>query len=99
VRVPQVLEADFLLLGAQIYLYRGLYLRPALGMGWQANAYYRDSAYVSKELGPAVGASMGYHLKVHQRFSLGIEGSLLLSETESDKRTVFGIQMTPLLDF
>ena len=80
-RVPQVLEADFLLLGAQVYLTRGLYLRPALGVGSRAFAAYAsfnnqgvmDSAYVAKDPVLAAGASMGYHLKVHRRFSLGME--------------------------
>ena len=58
-RAPQILEADFLLLGAQIYLNRGLYVRPALGVGRQAFASYihfttpengvTDSAYAGKE--------------------------------------------------
>jgi hypothetical protein len=109
-RVPQILEADFLLLGAQIYLNRGLYMRPALGVGRHAYASYTgfttpegltDSADVGKEGLLAAGLSLGYHLKVHQRFSLGIEGSLLLSSPIEGpgKRTVFGIQVTPLLDF
>jgi hypothetical protein len=111
VRVPQDLESDFLLLGAQIRLTRGLYVRPALGMGWHADAGYSrttnaagvgiDSAYVNKELGPAAGASMGYHLKLHPRFSLGIEASVLLTSTVEGEEgsTVFGIQVAPLLDF
>ena len=108
-RVPQILEADFLLLGAQIYLHRGLYLRPALGGGRHMYAAYvgfdadpgLDSAYVSSEGLVAAGLSLGYHLKVHQRFSLGIEGSLLLSSPVEGpgQRTIFGIQVTPLLDF
>jgi hypothetical protein len=109
-RVPQILEADFLLLGAQISLNRGLYLRPALGVGRHAFASYvgfttpegiTDSAYVGKEGLLAAGLSMGYDLKVHQRFSLGMEASLLLSSPVegTGKRTVFGIQVTPLLDF
>ena len=110
-RVPQVLEADFLLLGAQIYLNRGLYVRPALGVGRQAFASYihfttpengvTDSAYVGKEGLLAAGLSMGYDLKIHQRFSLGVEASLVLgSPVEgTGNRTVFGIQITPLLDF
>jgi hypothetical protein len=108
-RSPQVLEADFLLLGAQIYLTRELYLRPALGVGRHAFVSYAglddqpglDTAYVANEAGPAAGVSMGYHLKVHQRFSLGIEASLLLSSPieGEGKRTAFGIQVTPLLDF
>jgi hypothetical protein len=110
VRVPQVLEAEFLLLGAQIYLHRGLYVRPALGVGRHAEAGYIttnaagigiDSAFVSKEGGPAVGASMGYHLKLHPRFSLGIEASVLLTSTVEgeEKSTVLGVQVAPLLDF
>ena len=109
-RTPQVLETDFLLLGAQIYLTRGLYLRPALEVGRHASAVYiacttpecvTDSAYVDKEPVLAAGASMGYHLKVHQRFSLGMEASPLLSSSWEGygKGTVFGIQVTPLLDF
>jgi hypothetical protein len=110
VRVPQILESDFLLLGAQIYLHRGLYVRPALGMGWHAQAGYGstthaagglDGAYVSKELGPAAGASLGYHLKLHPRFSLGIEASALVTATYEGEEgtTAFGIQVSPLLDF
>jgi hypothetical protein len=109
-RVPQILKADFLLLGAQIYLNRGLYLRPALGVGRHAFSSYTgfttpegvtDSAYVGKEGLLAAGLSMGYDLKVHQRFSLGMEASLLLSSPVegTGKRTVFGIQVTPLLNF
>ncbi len=110
-RVPQILEADFLLLGAQIYLNRGLYVRPALGAGRQAFASYihfttpvngvTDSAYVGKEGFLAAGLSMGYDVKIHQKFSLGMEASLLLGRPieGTGQRTVFGIQITPLLDF
>src|SRR4051812_14974504 len=110
-RAPQVLEADFLLLGTQIHLHRGLYVRPALGVGRQAFASYihftapengvTDSAYVAKEGLLAAGLSMGYDLKIHQRFSLRMEASLLLgSPVEgTGNRTVFGIQVTPLLHF
>jgi hypothetical protein len=108
-RVPQVLEADFLLLGAQIYLTRALYLRPALGVGRHAFATYTDldaqpgldTAYVAKEGGPAAGLSLGYHLKLHPGFSLAIETSLLLMGTieGGHEKTALGIQVTPLLDF
>ena len=109
-RVPQILEADFLLLGAQIYLNRGLYVRPALGVGRQAFASYiqfkpengvSDSAYAGKEGFLTAGLSMGYDLKIHQRFSLGMEASLLLGRPVegTGQRTAFGIQITPLLDF
>ena len=44
---------------------------------------------------------MGYDVKIHQRFSLGMEASLLLGRPieGTGQRTVFGIQITPLLDF
>jgi hypothetical protein len=111
VRVPQILETDFLLLGAQIRLPHGLYVRPALGMGWRALASYTrtanapavgiDSAYVTKASGPAAGASMGYHLKLHPRFSLGIEASVLLTAYSDGEQssTAFGIQVAPILTF
>jgi hypothetical protein len=109
VRVPQILLTEFLLLGAQINLHRGLYVRPALGVARQAYASYGDfdanpgldSAEVAKEGGPALGASLGYQLKLHPRFSLGIEASVLLTSTvESENgRRAFGIQVAPLLDF
>ena len=111
VRIPQILETDYLLLGGQFRLPRGLYVRPALGLGWRAIGHYTnsgnsgaagiDSAYVSKALGPAVGLSMGYHLKLHPRFSLGIEASALVtaySDGEEDS-TALGIQLVPLLNF
>jgi hypothetical protein len=101
------LETDFLLLGAQIYLHRGLCVRPALGMGWRALASYThtgvgiDSAYVTRASGPAAGASVGYQLKLHPRFSLGIETSVLLTAYSDGEQssTVLGIQLAPLLDF
>jgi hypothetical protein len=109
-RVPQVLGAEYLLLGAQINVTRALYLRPALGVGRQSFATYislstsegvTDSAYVAKEGGPAAGLSLGYNLKVHPRVSLGIETSLLLTSLVEggDSRKAFGIQVTPLLSF
>jgi hypothetical protein len=111
VRVPQILETDFLLLGAQIHLPHGLYVRPALGMGWRALVSYTrtanapavgiDSAYVTKAFGPAVGASMGYQLKLHPRFSLGIEASALLTAYSDGEQssTALGIQVVPQLSF
>ena len=111
VRIPQVLETDYLLLGAQFRLPHGLYVRPALGLGWRALAHYTytgntavvgiDSAYVTKALGPAAGASMGYHLKLHPRFSLGIEASALLTAYSDgeESSTALGIQVVPLLNF
>jgi hypothetical protein len=44
---------------------------------------------------------VGYQLKIHPRFSLGIEasGSVTSSLEGEDGRTVFGIQVSPLLDF
>ena len=110
-RVPQILETDYLLLGAQFRLPHGLYVRPALGLGWRAMANYTntgnsgavgiDSAYVSKALGPAAGASLGYRLKLHPRFSLGIETSVLLTAYSDGEQssTALGIHMVPLLDF
>jgi hypothetical protein len=109
-RVPQVLGAEFLLLGAQVYLTRALYVRPALGVGRQSFATYMsfgtpegvtDSAFVAKEGGPAAGLSLGYNLKVHPKFSLGIETSLLVGSLVEggDSRKAFGIQVTPQLNF
>ena len=111
VRVPQVLETDYLLLGAQFRLPHGLYVRPALGLGWRALAQYTnsgnpgaagiDSAYVSKAVGPAAGASLGYHLRLHPRFSLGIEASVLLTAYSDGEQssTAVGVQVVPLLNF
>jgi hypothetical protein len=102
VRIPQVMETDFLLLGAQIRLNRGLYLRPALGVGWRAGVHYGlPNPEVIKDPGPAAGASVGYQFKIHPRFSLGIEasGSVTSSLEGEDASTVFGIQLVPLLNF
>ena len=80
-RVPQVLEADFLLLGAQVYLNRDSTC--ARRSEWDAARLPRTPALrlqgphrlrdVAKEPVLAAGLSMGYHLKVHRRFSLGME--------------------------
>ena len=109
--VPQVLEADFLLLGAQIYLNRGLYVRPALGVGRQAFASY-ISLHVQRTASPIArmsarkgcslpGLARGTTSKFIRGSHLGMEASLLLgSPVEgTGNRTVFGIQTTPLLDF
>ncbi len=107
-RVPQVLRTEFLLLGAQVYLARGFYVRPSVGVGSNAFAVYdvpngvnAESAEVSTEGALSAGLSAGYPLKLHRHFSLAIEASVLGSpgEDSSEGRTVFGIQVTPLLEF
>jgi hypothetical protein len=107
-RTPQVLRTDFLLLGAEIYLVPGFYMRPAVGVssnGFPAysvpNGMDAESAEVSQEGALTAGLSAGYHLKLHRRFSLAIEASALNSrgEDSSEGRTVIGIQVIPLLEF
>ena len=101
-RTPQILETDFLLLGPQIYVHRGLYVRPALGVGWDAGVHYGDpEPEMVKQAAGAAGASLGYQLKIHPRFSLGIEasGALLVSPEGQAGNKVFGIQISPLFDF
>lgn len=107
-RIPQVLRTEFLLLGAQIYLARGFYVRPAVGIasnGFPAyfapNGMDAESAEVSREGALTAGLSAGYHLKLHRRFSLAIEASAFGSpgEDSSEGRTVVGIQVIPLLEF
>jgi hypothetical protein len=107
-RVPQVLRTDFLLLGAQIYLVPGFYLRPAVGFGSNGFPVYlvpngvdAESAEVSREGALTAGLSAGYDLTLHRSFSLAIEVSALRSpgEDSSEGRTVIGIQVIPLLEF
>jgi hypothetical protein len=107
-RIPQVLRTEFLLLGAQIYIAHGFYVRPAVGIGSNGFSVYlapngmdAESAAVSTEGALTAGLSAGYHLKLHRHFSLAIEASVLGSpgEDSSAGRTVVGIQVIPLLEF
>ena len=107
-RIPHVLRTEFVLLGAQIYLTRGFYVRPAVGLSSNGFPVYfvpngtdAESAEVSQEGALTAGLSAGYHLKLHRRFSLAIEASALRShgEDSSEGRTVVGIQVIPLLEF
>jgi hypothetical protein len=107
-RVPRVLRTESLLLGAQIYLASGFYLRPAVGLGRNGFPVYlvpngmdAESAEVSHEGALTAGLSAGYHLKLHRRFSLAIEASAFRSpgEDSSEGRSVVGIQVIPLLEF
>lgn len=107
-RSPQVLRTEFLLLGAQIHLARGFYIRPAVGLGRNGFPVYfvpngtdAESAEVSGEGALTAGLSAGYQLKLHRRFALAIEASALHSpgEDSSAGRTVLGIQIIPLLEF
>jgi hypothetical protein len=107
-RVPQILRTEFLLLGAQVYLARGFYVRPSAGVASNAFAVYNvpdgidaQSAEVSSEGALTAGLSAGYHLRLHRHFSLAIEASVLGSpgEDSGEGRTVYGIQVTPLLEF
>ena len=107
-RIPQVLRTESLLLGAQIYLASGFYLRPAVGLSMNGFPVYlvpngvdAESAEVSREGALTAGLSAGYHLKLHRRFSLAIEATAFGSpgEDSSEGRTVVGIQVIPLLEF
>ena len=107
-RIPQVLRTESLLLGAQIYLAAGFYVRPAVGLSSNRFPVYLvpngidvESAEVSQEGALTAGLSAGYHLKLHRRFSLAIEASTFRSpgEDSSEGRTVVGIQVIPLLEF
>ena len=107
-RIPQVLRTESLLLGAQIYLGSGFYVRPAVGLGrngfpvyFVPNGMDAESAEVSHEGALTAGLSAGYQLELHRRFSLAIETSAFRSpgEDSSEGRTVVGIQVVPLLEF
>lgn len=107
-RIPQVLRTESLLLGAQIYLAAGFYVRPAVGLGsngfpvyYVPNGFDAESAEVSQEGALTAGLSAGYHLKLHRHFSLAIEVTAFGSpgEDSSEGRTVVGIQVIPLLEF
>jgi hypothetical protein len=107
-RIPQVLRTESLLLGAQIYLAAGFYVRPAFGLSsngfpvyFVPNGMDAESAEVSQEGALTAGLSAGYHLKLHRHFSLAIEASTFRSpgEDSSEGRTVIGIQVIPLLEF
>jgi hypothetical protein len=107
-RIPQVLRTEFLLLGAQIYLTSGFYVRPAVGLGSNGFPVYHvpdgtsaESAEAGTEAALTAGLSAGYQLKLHRRFSLAIEASAMHSpgEDSSAGRTVVGIQLIPLLEF
>jgi hypothetical protein len=107
-RLPQVLRTESLLLGAQIHLAAGFYVRPAVGLSSNAFPVYfvpngmdAESAEVSHEGALTAGLSAGYHLKLHRRFSLAIEATAFGSpgEDSSEGRTVVGIQVIPLLEF
>jgi hypothetical protein len=107
-RIPQVLRTESLLLGAQIYLASGFYVRPAVGLGsngfpvyFVPNGMDAESAEVSQEGALTAALSAGYHLRLHRRFSLAIEASAFRSpgEDSSEGRTVVGIQVIPLLEF
>jgi hypothetical protein len=96
-REPEVLRTDFLLLGAEIDVSRGFYVRPALGVA----GFRAATAEVDLEPAVAAGLSAGYHLKLHRSFSLAIEASVLHGRGVEgvQRRTVFGIQVIPLLEF
>lgn len=107
-RIPQVLRTDFLLLGAQVHLAGGFYVRPALGVSSNKFAVYfvpngedAETAETSREGGLAAGLSVGYHLKVTGRFSLALEATALRGsgEDSSSDRAVLGLQVIPLLEF
>jgi hypothetical protein len=107
-RIPQVLRTESLLLGAQIHLAAGFYVRPAVGLSsngfpvyFVPNGMDAESAEVGQEGALTAGLSAGYHLKLHRRFSLAIEATAFGSpgEDSSEGRTVVGIQLIPLLEF
>jgi hypothetical protein len=105
VNLPEVLQTTTLLLGAQIDVARGAYVRPAIGVGRHAFPSYlvqgndAVSAEVSHEAGLAAGVSAGYLLRAGTSFSLAIEASATWSggEDSSGDRTIFGIKLVPLL--
>jgi hypothetical protein len=107
-RTPQVLRTEFLLLGAQIHLGSGVYVRPAVGIGSNGFPVYyvpdgsdAERAEVGMEGALTAGLSAGYRLVLDRRIALAIELSALRSpgEDSSEGRTVFGIQVMPLLEF
>jgi hypothetical protein len=107
-RTPTVLRTDFLLVGAQVQLTRGLYVRPSVGLNRNAFAVYlvpngidAQTGSISHEGGIAAALSIGYHLRVTGRFGFAIEASTLRSsgEDSSGDRAVLGLQVMPLLEF
>ena len=107
-RVPEVLRTEFLLLGLQVHLTGGLYLRPAVGVAGNGFAVYyvpngrdTESAEVGTEGALTAGLSAGYQFRLHRRFALAVEVSAMRSpgEDSSEGRSVFGIQVIPLLEF
>jgi hypothetical protein len=107
-RTPTVLRTDFLLVGAQVHLTRGLYVRPSVGVNRNAFPVYfvqngidAQTASISHEGGIAAALSIGYHLRVTGRFAFAIEASTLRSsgEDSSGDRAVVGLQVIPLLEF
>jgi hypothetical protein len=107
-RYPEVLRTDFLLLGTQINVVSGLYVRPMVGIGGLGAPAYSvpdgmnaESAEVQLGGAIAAGLSAGYQLRLHSRFALAIEASALrASPVEgTERRTIIGFQVVPLLGF
>jgi hypothetical protein len=107
-RYPEVLRTDLLLLGAQINVISGLYMRPMVGIGGLGAPAYSvpdgmnaESAEVQLGGAIAAGLSAGYHLRLHPRFALAIEASALRTDAVegNEKRTIIGFQVVPLLGF
>jgi hypothetical protein len=107
-RYPEVLRTDLLLLGAQINVVSGLYMRPMLGIAGLGAPVYTvpdgmNAEGANVDLGGAfaAGLSAGYHLRLHPRFALAIEASALRTDAVegNEQRTIIGFQVLPLLGF
>lgn len=105
VQIPTVLGTDVLLLGVQVDVANGVYVRPALGVGRHAFGWSRlepNGTFTpgeGHEWSLSGGASAGYRVRLGRRVSLAVEASGLWSggEDSSGDRTVFGLQVIPTL--
>ncbi len=98
-----VYKTRYILASVQIYLVRGFYVRPGLGLAthyyadpeWKADDVCVDVEEVS-EKAFAVGLSLGYELRVIRHFGLALEGIFRMGNSR-DNKSVLGIEIVGTL--
>jgi hypothetical protein len=103
VRRPEINRVDFLTVGIQLDLLRGIYVRPEFGIGRNFFADYEadaDSgnildALVSAESGRALGLAVGYWLAFNPSWSMTFETFLRSSSgsESSSPRGTYGLDL------
>jgi hypothetical protein len=101
IRNPKIFKTIFLLLSAKFYLFKGLYIKPSIGLGGHYFNTYNfgtselpTQAMTSSEGGDAYGISLGYELNIKRQISLSLDAAYLRSggEDSTSARRVLGIQ-------